>query len=410
MKNNYFNIAVVSGGMVLGGIFNYLYHPFMLQFMSLEDFGTFGSMMSIFNLVGVIATGVILFLNKEVSKNITNISKIKFIYITMLKYMFWVWCILFLLFVLLSPMIASYLNISGISYLVLVGSTIVISLLAAVIMAILRGMKKYEYIGFYQALWPILKMITWVILVYLWYNIYGAIWWVILSGILWLGISLLFLRNIFKQYDATGNSKELLQDFHKNKESIFQFFIVSLFFAVFMNIDVILAKNIFSPTQAGAYAAIAVLGKFLIFLMLSTETVYYGQVMEYSKKTVPKQLIINPLMVLSIIAGGAIFTNLLIGDFVLSILKSELTQFYYIYILSLFYYGLLAYISFFSKILVGWDSHKGNIVLWLWTIGLIISIYTIWSASLEAFVYCFITVGWITTMALGYIFYSEWKK
>jgi len=41
MKNNYFNILLISGsGIVAGGI-NYLYHPIMLKFLSLEEFGTF---------------------------------------------------------------------------------------------------------------------------------------------------------------------------------------------------------------------------------------------------------------------------------------------------------------------------------------------------------------------------------
>ena len=410
MKNNYFNIIIVSWGMLLGGVFNYLYHPFMLQFMTLEDFGTLGSLVWILNIVGIIATGITLFLNKEISQNISNHSKIYFIYQTLLKYIIFIgiiWCILF---ALLSPFIAQYLQISEIGYVILVGSTILLSLIAAVIMAVLRGMKKYEYIGFYQAFLPILKLIIWVWLVYFWYNIYGAIWWVILSGILGLGISFLFIKSIFKYISPEWNTTQLLADFKENKNNIVQFFLVSFLFAIFMNVDVILVKNIFDATTAWAYAGISVLGKFLIFLMLSTETVYYSQIMEHVRKKLPYQLIIYPIIVLAVIAAWAIAVNLVIWEYILWLLKEELIAYYPIYILSLFYYGLLAFMSLFSKILVGWKSYKGNIALWIWTILLVSTVYLFWNSWLESFVYCFIATWCFTTMILSGIFYYEWKK
>jgi hypothetical protein len=45
---------------------------------------------------------------------------------------------------------------------------------------------------------------------------------------------------------------------------------------------------------------VAVLGKFLIFLLLSIETVYYGQILEQAKDKIPVQLIRNPLVLMSV--------------------------------------------------------------------------------------------------------------
>jgi O-antigen/teichoic acid export membrane protein len=51
MKNNYLNIALIMGAGLIAGALNYAYYPLMLQYMSLEDFGVFGSIMGILNLI-----------------------------------------------------------------------------------------------------------------------------------------------------------------------------------------------------------------------------------------------------------------------------------------------------------------------------------------------------------------------
>jgi hypothetical protein len=78
-----------------------------------------------------------------------------------------------------------------------------------------------------------------------------------------------------------------------------------------MNIDVIFVQNIFDSTQAGAYVGIAVLGKFLIFLLLSIETVYYGQILEQKKESLPSHLIKNPLILMGITIICAIGFNIM---------------------------------------------------------------------------------------------------
>jgi hypothetical protein len=66
-----------------------------------------------------------------------------------------------------------------------------------------------------------------------------------------------------------------------------------------MNADILFAKNIFDPNLAGIYAGIAIVSKFLIYLLLSIETVYYSQIMELSKKVVPLRYFIEPILIMS---------------------------------------------------------------------------------------------------------------
>jgi O-antigen/teichoic acid export membrane protein len=177
MKNNYLNVALIMGSWLIAWALNYAYYPLLLQYMSLEDFGIFGSIMGILNLIWVVTTGIVLFLNKEVSRNIENPSQIKQIYLSALLILSSLWLIWFIVFWLMSPLFAAYFNISEISYFWLVWISIIIALANSAIMATLRGMKKFSYLSCNQILSPILKLTVWVWFVYLWFSILGAIAW-----------------------------------------------------------------------------------------------------------------------------------------------------------------------------------------------------------------------------------------
>lgn len=188
------------------------------------------------------------------------------------------------------------------------------------------------------------------------------------------------------------------------------YLLVSLFFALFMNIDIILAKNIFSAEQAWIYAGVSVLWKFLIFMFLSIETVYYWQIMEYKKENLPNHLIKNPLVLITVWSISALVVNYFIGWFILNILKAELAEYTKIYLLILGFYSLLAFISFFAKILIWWGKYWVNYIFWILSILLISFAYLFWQSSLENFVYSFIISWSIGVFLIWYMFFYELKK
>lgn len=62
------SIFLVGSSTMIAGVINYLYYPFMLQFMSMETFGEFSSMLGIFNILGVLTAGIGIFLVPKVAK------------------------------------------------------------------------------------------------------------------------------------------------------------------------------------------------------------------------------------------------------------------------------------------------------------------------------------------------------
>jgi O-antigen/teichoic acid export membrane protein len=382
----------------------------MIQFMSLEDFGTFGAIMGLLNIFWVVLTGFVLFLNKEISNNISSLSKVKSLYLSSRKILTLLWIWVAILFSLFSPLFTSFLAISVIGYFFLSAWVLLLSFPSASIQATLRWLKKFEFLAFLQVITPFLKLLIWIGLVYFGYNIYGAIGGILLSGLLGIALSAVYLKKLLAEYNVQGSTQELLQDFRRQKQEILHFFLSALFFAILMNMDVLLAKNIFSSQDAGIYTGISVLWKFLIFLLLTTETVYYGQILEFSREKLPVHLLRNALAIFSIIGVWAILFNLLFGKFVIGVLKWEFVEYYHIYMISLVYYASIGYISFSSKILIAWGKNFYNIFFGIFLAMCIAAIYTFGSDSLLDFIEI-LSIFWVFwALFFSFSLYREWRK
>ncbi len=404
-KNNYLNVLPISWSWIIWWLINYAYHPIMLHYLTIEEFWVFWSLVWMFNILGILTVGFVLFLNKEISRNINNKSKIKFIFIEWLKLFFGIWFIVYLIYLLFSSVIANFLNIKDISLIWIVWIAIIFSFIWISENATLRWLKKFEFMASLSIISPLFKLALWFILVFFWFKVFGAILWFILGWIFTFIVSLWYLLKYFKNIKQEWKLNNLLADFNKNKVEIINFFFVSLFFAVLMNIDTILAKNIFDDKTAWIYAWLSILWKFLIFLLLSVETVYYSQIMEYSKEKLPKYLIKNPVVLMIVVSFFAIIFNYFFWKFILNILKPELAWEIKIYLLILVYYSFLAFISFFSKILIWYKKYFVNYFLAFISFLLIILVYIFWN-NLENFTYSFIFI-WIIWIIWVWIFFKK---
>lgn len=409
-KNNYLNIFFISWSWIIAGLLNYIYHPIILNYISIEEFWEFGSLVWILNILWILTTWLILFLNKEVSKNINDLEKIKYIHIETSKTFFYIWLIIFIIYILFIPLISVFLKIDSYLIIFITWIWIILSFVWISYNAILRGLKKFEILSFLTILNPIIKLVLWFWLVILWYWIYWAIYPFIMSSILATIYSYYYLYTYFKDIKSRWKSKDLINDFKKNKNEIFHFFLISLFLTFLINIDTILAKNIFDAKQAWIYAWVSVLWKFLIFLILSIETVYYGQIMEYKKEETPKHLLINPTVLILITFLVWLISNIFIWWFILKILKAELVDYKNIYIYTIVFYWLVAFISFFSKVLIWWWKFYVNYIMLLLCILLVFVTYTFWKTSLEYFIYNFIGISIVGIIVLWWLFLREVRK
>ena len=79
-----------------------------------------------------------------------------------------------------------------------------------------------------------------------------------------------------------------------------------------------MVRNLFDAQQAGIYGGIAVVGKFIIYVLAAIETVYYPKLTQYSSpQQVPFAWIKNPLFLFLLAGLGAILGSGVLGEKVL---------------------------------------------------------------------------------------------
>lgn len=392
MAKNLYSILFISSSTLVAGFLSYLYHPVMIRFLTIEDFGSFESLLSIMSILWVFSNALGLFYVKEVSKEIDNPEYITAFRNTSFKYILFLGISASLLFLISIPFLASYLNIKF-YYFIPICVTIIFSFLAITNNAYLQSLKKFKSIASIITSSAWLKLISWFIMVYVWFEIFWALWGYILSQIFTFTLWFVIIKKHYIWVKKTNiNKQAVLQSFLWQKKQILQYLFTSIIIALLMNIDILIIKNMFDGETAWYYAAVSVLAKFLIFLGLSIETVYYPQLVK--EEIFPKSQILKISIYYIVLTIGALWFFWLFGEIVLQLFKDWLQKYIWLIYPLLIYCGFLAYLSIIVKTLIAYEKYTINYVLAAIITLLIIAIYTYWVSPIHI-AQLFMLFGWI---------------
>jgi len=364
MKKNLINIIYIWLSVFIAGIINYVYHPIMLKFLSIEDFAKFGSIVWIFNILWVLVWAIGLFIVKEISQDKED-KKLKTIINFWKKELFLLWIVLYFLFLVLVPFLSSFLKIDNFLIFAVVWTTMIFSFLWIVFGAFLQAKERFKTIAVLNIIWPIVKLSFWVSLVLFWFWIYGAVWWFIFSQVIWLILSFFIVYKYLKSIKQNEffNKNNLIKDFKKDRLQILNYFLASLILSILMNADIIFAKHFFDETTAWTYAWVSIIAKFVIFLAMSIETVYYPVIV--SEKNINKKKIMLVSLLYIFVWISSIVGIYFIWEFVLNILKDWFWNYLNLLYLIVIYCILLALLNFLMKIIIAFKRFKINYISYL---------------------------------------------
>lgn len=397
-KNKNINwILFVSWATLISGFLSYLYHPLMIRYLSIEEFGIFASLLSLLNIFLVLIIALGLFYTKEVAKYISDLGYSKWYRDTSIKIIRYVSLSIFWALFVLSPLLWIYLDIPF-YYVLPLWLTIIYSFYAVINNAFFQNLWKFSFIAFVISSSAILKILIWFTCVVLGFNVFWALWWVILSQIAMFYIGNIFLNKFFKRIDSKESSrKKVLSSFLSQKKQILQYIATSILIALFMNIDILIVKNMFDGETAGYYAAISVLAKFLVFLGLSIETVYYPQLVKES--VFPKIQILKVSAYYLVITLWALIFFYLFWETILRLFKDGLQDYLWLIYPLLIYCGLLGYLGIIVKTLIAFERYTINYILTVLIVGLVVCLYSMWSTPL--LVTQIFAVFWLLGLGLG---------
>ena len=260
---------------LIAGVCNYVYQIHMGVALGPEDYGVFGALFAIFYIIsilgGTIQTSMTRFVSKLKAED--DYGNIGFLLSGMTKRMAILGVLAFFIFVLASPHITSFLNMEAKEPVIIVGATLLFSLLLPVGLGVLQGLQRFVQLGMNGVLNASLKLLFGIILVSVGFGVSGALGAVVIATVFALIAALVPVRSLFKQ-----KSSEF--DFFGLYKYTFPAMVAMFCFTVPANVDVIIVKHFFAAHDAGLYTATSVLGKIIIFLPMAISKVMFPKVSE----------------------------------------------------------------------------------------------------------------------------------
>ena len=311
--NVIFFIANLSMGLLV-----FLFHFFTGRILGPAGYGVIGVILSIayiFNIpLTTIQTGIANFTSTFKAKNKTR--ELNYLFKSSLRRLFIFGIICMILFVILSPLIASYLKIK-VSYLIILSVFILLVFLLPVIRGVLQGLQKFKLLGLNLFSEGLSKFIIGVILVLLGFGIYGATIGIVTSFVIAFFVGYYPLRKFIGDNVKKFDTKKIY------KYSI-PVLLMLTGLTAFYTIDVLIVKHFFTDVTAGHYVAISTLAKILFFGSYSITQVMFPKVSElYASNKPHKHLLYKSLLMMLIFLLPITIIYSLFSSFIINLIYGK---------------------------------------------------------------------------------------
>jgi len=230
--------------------------PFML---GKENYVVFAAMMSLVYIFSVPMESIQTMISKFTSKfNLDkDYGKMKNLLIKSLGKSFIGAVIVFILFIPLALFLSGAMNVDF-PLIVFTGIMIFFAFLLPVPRGVMQGRKKFTLLGANMVLESVLKLSLAILLVWFGFKVYGAMAAVILGVFFVFALAFIFIKEVI-------TSRRVKARVEKISSYSLPIFIVIFVITLMYSVDIILARILLQPEQAGTYAVISMMGKMIFF-------------------------------------------------------------------------------------------------------------------------------------------------
>jgi O-antigen/teichoic acid export membrane protein len=308
------NLVFFVGSVIVAAL-NYLYHPVMSRMLSVEDFGEVQVLFSILGLVGV-PLGIF---NMIALNLYTNNNSYKSPVVQQFSLLTaYVAGITALLLIAFTPFITSLLQLSSGVEILIVASCIILSAVTIFGRAHLQATHRFGITSIANAIGAGGKLLASALLVSLGFTVTGAIGGLFIASL----ISLFYIKHYAKEFLAFPTFSRLRLTPELKKEIHFGFIVLcGTGLITFLTMaDVIFAKYMFTPEDAGFYSGIAVVGRVVLFLTSSITGVLLTHVRISATTEGNRTYLRKGLLLTGLIGGSALLIFILAPKLVVSTL------------------------------------------------------------------------------------------
>lgn len=268
---------VVFGGSTLANLFNFLFNIFMVRNLSVVNYGTLASLISLITISSIPASA---FIPTVVRFGASYLARgeydmVRGFFSKATKICCALGITLFLIFLIFSQNISRFFRISDSSLIVLAGVTVIFNFVVVVNTGLLQAKLSFRFLAFINSMGAFLKLAIGVLLVYLGFAVNGALSALLISSFLPYVFSFIPLKFLFQNGVKVPRiaNKELFA--YGAPAAISLFSLTSL-----ITTDIILVKHFFDPKSAGIYAGISLIGRVIFFLTAPITTVMFPLIVQ----------------------------------------------------------------------------------------------------------------------------------
>jgi O-antigen/teichoic acid export membrane protein len=308
--------AIIFVGSMVSNAASYLYHLLTGRILGPAGYGELASLISLLYIFGVptsvLSTVLIKYFSKCKADN--SPGEAKDLYIRMMQILSKISIILLILFLVVTPFIGSFLNLTTTRSLIWVFIGFVLSIFAWVNMSVMQGFQLFLWVSAFGALGMILKLCISTPLAN-----FGVEWTMIgsvIAAIIAFGLFFLPIRFVLqaKRRSFPLTKKELLA-------FSIPTFLTLLGFTSLYSMDIVLARHFLTPKESGLYSAIATLGKVIFYASSAVVTVLFPVLSERTAKSEPVGKILGiALGLVGVISIGVTLIYFLVPEMIIHLL------------------------------------------------------------------------------------------
>ncbi len=240
-----------------GNAINYLYHLIMARILGPAHYGELATLINVIGIVSMIPASLSLVIVKFVS-SAKSADQISGLLNWFVKKTYIASGVVSLVFLILSPVLAKFLNIDNVSLLVILALTFLFILPALFYRSVLQGLLKFKEYVISVLSENTIKLVFGIGFVLAGFSVFGAMIGFVAATCLGFFLSRHFIR-IHRSRDVQP----------PNLGSLFSYSLPVLIQSVavtsLLSVDVILVKHFFDSYQTGIYAAFSSLGKIIFY-------------------------------------------------------------------------------------------------------------------------------------------------
>lgn len=296
--------SVIFFGTFISNIFNYLFNLLMGRMLSEADFGLMSAFNSLLVLVGIFSIAFSNVITKFSSKyfGLEDDGAAAEVFRTGFRFVLIIGGALLLILTILMPFLSSFLHSSHYLYLFLVILSIFFSLVLALPSGFIQGRLRFFLLAGTVLSTPVLRLGFALIIVSLGYGLLGPF----LGLALAVAIpSIVLTYSTYKKYSKKSHDEKFNKQAFK-KEFIhytYTYLLSGVGVTLLSNSDILLVRHFFSPTTAGQYAALSLMGKAILYFTAPIGTVFFPLISYKREKK--EKLTQTVLLAIAVVAGAS---------------------------------------------------------------------------------------------------------